>query len=149
MCTVTRNTQRFVFEISQNKSVVDKSPNESSFDGRIMVVLDGRKEGAYDLYPKEIQNSKPLAARSTEWLPSQKTINIALCLLISAVSLTLILAVFPPAIMLALKITTVAIGLIACANNNARSNGAPANEDIQVQRTSEYIKLNETAQETQ
>lgn len=149
MCTVTENTQRFSFEISNNNTVVDRTPKESSFDGRILIVLDGRREGAYDLYPREVQASKPLSARSTQWLPSQKTINVVLCLLISAVSMVIIFAAFPPAIMLALKITTVAIGLISCANNNARSNERREQEESQDEKQSEYIKMNETMQEAQ
>lgn len=88
---------------------------------RYVLVLDDSP----DIIRPEIilssDSGKKLSERKCSLVPSQRFINVALCLIVSAVGVALIVATFPPAIVLALKLITIAVGILSCANNNFRS----------------------------
>ena len=91
-------------------------PN-SQFDGRYVLVIDQRRD-SIPIY--EPPNGIDLSERKISLFPSQRAINVACSLLIAAFSIAMIFAALPAAILLAIKLSIVAIGLLTCVNNNFR-----------------------------
>ena len=103
---------------------------------RYVLVLDDSPNTIKPEISLSSGSGKKLSERKCCVMPSQRFINVALCILVSAVGVALIVATFPPAIVLALKLVTVAIGLLTCANNNFRSSN-----DTQTQAQPEMSPL--------
>lgn len=92
-------------------SILDSEKSESLLTDEISI-------GQYDLVFE--RESKPLYLRAIENITSKKGVNIACCLLSTALTAAAMFFVLPAAIIMAIKIAMLLIGVATCANNNIR-----------------------------